>query len=132
MAPSHGPAPVMPLSATVIFWRCFTLAMGMHIAHATGSQCTSHYNTKPAVLQIGLSPRCSVLCPDPSRKLFQSKEISVVFYLAFCKSAFCKQNGNRTGTRNGRVCRNVVLVSCCVSSCSVVVFSLGSPYQQQG
>ena len=72
VAPSHGQAPVILLSATVIFWRFFTLAMGMHIAHATGSQCTSHYNTKRAVLQIGLSPRCSVLCPDLSRKLFQS------------------------------------------------------------
>ena len=48
------------------------------------------------------------------------------------KSAFCKHNGNRTGTRNRRVCCSVVLVRCCLSSCSVVVFSLGSPYQQQG
>ena len=52
------------------------------------------------------------------------------FICVFCKSAFCKQNGNRTG--NWHVCCSVVLVSCCVSSCSVVVFSLVSPYQQQG
>ena len=55
---------VFQIQNTVIFWRCFTLAKGMHIAHATVGQCTSHYNTKRAVLQIGLSPRCSVLCPD--------------------------------------------------------------------
>ena len=37
VAPSHGQAPVIRLSAIVIFWRCFTLALGIHIALATGS-----------------------------------------------------------------------------------------------